>query len=89
MSRTTTRFLAACLLGAAMLPGCSSTSTVTAARGDCEFMMPTERERCLRANAANAEALRTRNAERRNAEQPFVMPTDMKRRESEDGPEKP
>jgi hypothetical protein len=77
-------FTGACLLGAVMLAGCSAMSSVSASRGDCEFMLPAERERCLRANATNEEALETRRERRRTAEEPFPMPTDMKRKPEEE-----
>jgi hypothetical protein len=89
MSTTKISFIGACILGAVALCGCSSMSSVSASRGDCEFMMPTERERCLRANATNAQALEARRDEKRRAEEPFSMPTDMKRKPADEEPEKP
>lgn len=54
-----------------LLSGCS----VTAKRGECEFMLPSERERCLQANKANEEALKTRRESKRETQRPFVVPT--------------
>ena len=59
------------VMSLALLSGCS----VTAARGQCEFMLPTERERCLQANKSNEEALKSRRESKRDAKQPFVLPS--------------
>ncbi|MEO6187041.1 MAG: hypothetical protein ABIP38_12155 [Steroidobacteraceae bacterium] len=56
--------------GVVLLSGC----TVT--RGDCEFMLPTERERCLQANASSEKALRERAAALRKDHKPFTVQKD-------------
>jgi hypothetical protein len=58
------------LTGLTLLGGC----TVT--RGDCEFMLPTERERCLHANASSEQALKERAAAMRKEEKPFTLQRD-------------
>lgn len=41
-------------LGVLLLAACSNTAIV---RGDCEAMMPTERQRCLAANESNRQVV--------------------------------
>ncbi len=55
---------------AALLSGCSVT------RGDCEFMLPTERERCLHANATSEKAVKERAAASSKDEKPFTIQKD-------------
>jgi hypothetical protein len=57
----------ALLAAAALLGGC------TVSRGDCEFMLQTERERCLHANASSEQALKERAAASRKQEKPFTL----------------
>jgi len=57
----------ALLATAALLAGC------TVSRGNCEFMLHTERERCLQANESNEQALKERAAAKRKAEKPFSL----------------
>lgn len=46
-----------------LLGGCSTVS-----HSECQFMLPTERDRCVRANASNEAAMEERARERRRQE---------------------
>jgi hypothetical protein len=59
-----------CLAGTLLLSACSG---MTAVRGQCEFMLPVERDRCLRANESSRDAVKTRAEERRAAERPISI----------------
>jgi hypothetical protein len=53
---------------AGILSGC------TVSRGNCEFMLPAERERCLRANESSEEAVKSRAEAQRGDEKPMSPP---------------
>jgi hypothetical protein len=55
------------LIGLLALAGCAG---VTAQRGDCDAMLHTERENCLRANESNRQILSERAKEKRAADKP-------------------
>jgi hypothetical protein len=60
------------LVGLLLLSGCAG---MTLQRGDCEFMLPTERERCLRANESNRQIAEDRVKAKRAAEKPSDIPS--------------
>jgi hypothetical protein len=51
-----------------ILAGCS------VSRGDCAFMLPVERDRCLSANQSSAEAVNSRAEAQRGDEKPMSPP---------------
>jgi uncharacterized protein YceK len=76
--------LALATIGTALLSGC-----VTVRRGDCEFMLPTERDRCVQANKSSDEALKSRKESKSDGQRPFVMPVKKKDSDSATDDRKP